>query len=204
MQPQFQYTRFVQLTKLLLGILVFVLIALMFLYPVIKKNSDVHVAFMALEKTVKPPPTEMKKPIFHGFDENNQPYNINADNALQVDEDNVQFDKVSGDLTTSSGVWLSIQADKGSMKMKEKLLYLNGSVEMFDDEGYELRTDHMDIDIGKKIATTRDPVNGQGPSGTLKSNGAVFYGNTKSAVFGGPVFVTIYLPPKSPVKKETR
>lgn len=194
------YTRFVQLAKLLLGLLIVTLVALMFLYPVIQKNSDVRVAFTSIEKTVKPPPTQMVKPNFHGFDANNQPYNISAATALQVDENHIEFDKLNCDMTMNTGVWLSVQSDKGSMQVREKMLSLNGSVEMFDDAGYELRTEHMVVDIGKKIATTEDPVSGQGPLGTLKSKGAVFYGNTKNAVFNGPVFVTVHLPPKEKKK----
>lgn len=197
------YTRFVYSAKVLLGVLVVVLIGMMFLYPVIKKNRDVRVAFTSIEKTVKPPPTQMVKANFHGFDQNNQPYNITADTALQTDEDNVSFNKINADITLNSGVWLTLQADRGSMKVKEHLLFLRGSIEMFDDEGYELRTDTMDVDIAKKMAVTHDVVKGQGPLGKLKSQGAVFYGDTKRAVFGGPVSVTVYMPPKAPATSIT-
>lgn len=198
------YTQFVQLAKLLLGVFVVALIAVMFLYPVLKKNKDVRVAFTSIEKTMKPPPTQMINANFHGFDEHDQPYNITAVSAVQQDENNVTFDKVNCDITLSSGVWLTLQANKGSMKIKERLLTLQGSIEMFDDEGYELRTPYMEVDIGKKMAVTHDPVEGQGPLGTLKAHGAVFYGNTKDIVFGGPVLVTLYLAPKSSSTQEKK
>lgn len=202
--PIAHYTRFVYSAKVLLGILVVVLIGMMFLYPVVKKNRDVRVAFTSIEKTVKPPPTQMVKANFRGFDQNNQPYNITADTALQSDEDNIAFNKINADITLNSGVWLSLQADKGSMKIKEHLLFLNGSVEMFNDEGYELRTDTMVVDIAKKMAVTHDVVKGQGPMGTLKSQGAVFYGDAKRAVFGGRVFVTVYMASKAPATKQRK
>ena len=133
---------------------------------------------------------------FHGFDDTNQPYNVTAKAALQTDEDNVALDRVNGDIALNSGVWLTLSANKGNLKIQERLLDLQGSVEMFNDEGYELRTDYINIDIGKKLAVTNQPVNGQGPMGILKSQGAVFDGNAKTATFTGPVHVTLHLPPK--------
>jgi lipopolysaccharide export system protein LptC len=198
------YTRFVNSAKLLLGILVLLLTALMFAYPVIKKNSGLRIAFTSSEKTAAPPPTQMVNANFHGFDDTNQPYNVAARTAVQVDEDNMTFDKVNGDISLNSGVWFTIQADNGRLKVKERLLNLNGAIEMFNDEGYEMRTDTLNVDIGKKIAATHDPVNGQGPLGILRAHGAVFDGNAKTAIFSGPVFVTLYLPPKEATKKDER
>ncbi len=196
------YTRFVKSAKVMLGVLVVTLTAVMFLYPVIKKNSEVRIAFTSTEKTEKPPPTQMVNANFHGFDNNNQPYNITAKKAVQIDNDNIVFDQINGDITLNNGVWLSVRAQKGSLEVKEHLLDLRGSVEMFNDQGYELHTDYIDIDIGNKIAITNQPVNGQGPLGILKSHGAVFDGTANTTTFKGPVFVTIYLPPKAKTHKQ--
>jgi len=190
------YTRFVNSAKLLLGLLVLVLTCAILFYPLIKKNSDVRMAFTGVEKTTKPPPTKMVNANFHGFDDNNQPYNVTAKTALQTDEDNVALDRVSGDILLNTGVWLTVSANTGNLKIQERLLDLYGSVEMFNDEGYELRTDYININIGKKIAVTKQPVNGQGPLGVLHSQGAVFDGNANKTTFTGPVFVTVHLPPK--------
>lgn len=187
------YTRFVNSAKLLLGILVVVLTCAILFYPIIKKNSDVRIAFTGM-KTDKPPPTQMVNANFHGFDDNNEPYNVTAKTALQTDEDTAVLDIVNGDISLNSGTWLTVSAKKGNLKIQEHLLDLYGSVEMFNDEGYELRTDIIHIDMGKKVAVTDQPVNGQGPLGILRSHGAVFDGKTKTTTFMGPVFVTLYLP----------
>lgn len=202
------YTRFVASAKLLLGILVIVLTCAILFYPVIKKNSDVRIAFTSVTKADKPPPTQMVNANFHGFDDNNQPYNVTAKTALQIDEDTVVLDKVNGDITLNSGTWLTVSANKGNLKIQERLLDLSGSVEMFNDEGYELRTELVNINIGKKIAVSHQPVNGQGPLGLLRSSGATFDGNANTTTFSGPVHVTLHLPPKEdgkkPEKKEAR
>ena len=190
------YTRFVNFTKLLLIILVVILTSAILFYPVFKKNSGIRIALVGNTSKNTPPPTQMLNANFHGFDENNQPYNITAKTALQMDQNNVTFDQLNADITLRSGEWISTQADKGSLKMKEHLLYLNGKVQLFTDEGYEMHTDSMLIDLEKKFSVTEDTVTGQGPFGTIKSNGAVFDSTAKVATFNGPVFVTIRLPPK--------
>src|SRR5262249_17499807 len=157
--------RFVASAKLLLGTLVIVLTCAILFYPILKKNSGLQLKLTAISKADKPPPTQMVNANFHGFDDNNQPYNVTARTALQTDEDNVVLDKVNGDIALNSGTWLTVSANKGNLKIQERLLDLQGSVEMFNDEGYELRTDVINIDIGRKIAVTNHPVNGQGPLG---------------------------------------
>ncbi len=200
--PIAYYTRFVNSAKLLLGVLVLLLTVMIFAYPIIKKNSGLRIAFTSTEKTATPPPTQMVNANFHGFDNSNQPYNITAKTAVQLDEDNVNFDTLNGDISLNSGMWFTMQSNNGHLKVKEHLLDLKGAIEMFNDEGYEMRTETMNVDIGKKIAVTHDAVNGQGPLGLLRAHGAVFDGNAKTAVFSGPVFVMLYLPPKEKKKNE--
>ncbi len=195
------YTRFVKSAKFLLGLFVVILVGLIFLYPVFKKNSDVRIAFTGTEKVATPPPTQMVNASFHGFDNNNQPYNVTAKTALQIDENHIVLDQINSDITLNNGVWLAVQAKTGKLKIKQQLLELNGNVEMFNDDGYELRTDYINIDISKKIAVTNEPVNGQGPLGILRSQGATFDGNKSTTTFDGRVFVTLYLPAKEDNKK---
>ncbi|HEU5046839.1 MAG TPA: LPS export ABC transporter periplasmic protein LptC [Rickettsiales bacterium] len=191
------HTKLVHLTKALLFVLVAVLVCVLLFYPIIRKNTSIRIAFTSTaEKNNTPPPTTMVNANFHGFDASNQPYSITAKTALQVDAENVLLDQVNGDISLNSGVWFTAQANKGNLQIKQEQLFLSGAVELFNDQGYEMHTESMHIDIAKKIAVTEDPVSGQGPLGTLKSHGAVFNGAQSIATFNGPVFVTIYLPPK--------
>lgn len=198
------HTKFVHATKVLLFVLIATLISVLLFYPIIKKNTGIRIAFTSTPEKSAPPPTTMVNANFHGFDADNQPYSITAKNAMQLDADNVLLDQVNGDISLNSGVWFTAQADKGTLKMKQQQLLLNGSVELFNDQGYEMHTESIHIDIAKKIAVTEDPVSGQGPLGTLKSHGGVFDGIQKTATFNGPVFVTIYLPPKAGTPAEQK
>ena len=187
------YTRFVKSAKVFLGMLVLGLMVLMFLYPLIKKSTTVRIAFGNVDKG-ESAPTQMKNANFHGFDENNQPYNVTATVATQIDQNTIEFDKINGDISLNTGKWINITADKGRLQVNEKLLSLTDNVEMFTDDGYEMRTQAMKIDVGKKLATSEVAVEGYGTLGTLNSLGAVFDGNKHVAVFKKPVHVKIYMP----------
>jgi len=112
----------------------------------------------------------------------------------------VIFKHINSDIAMNNGSWMNLQANKGNFKVQEKLLDLEGDVDIVNEQGYELKTDTLHIEINKKIATTDSIVHGQGVAGTIKSKGAVFDGNAKISTFHGPVFVTVYLPAKEPAE----
>jgi len=188
-----RYTRFVYSTKLALAGLAALLTAIILFYPYFKRDSGVRIAFTSIEKKGPGSPTTMIGAKFHGLDKDNQPYNINAKTATQLDDNTVGLDHVTSDITLKSGVWLSMSANSGLYKMKENGLDLKGSIEMFDDAGYEFRTELMHVDVGKKTAVTHEVISGQGPLGKLKAYGGAFIeGNSQVITFDGPVFVTVY------------
>jgi len=189
-----RYTRFVYSTKLILALLAIILSGIILFYPFLKKDSSsVRIAFTRIEKKGPGSPTQMIGAKFHGLDKDNQPFNITADTATQVDDDTLGLDKVTGDITLKGGAWLAMSSDTGVFRMKEKSLDLKGSIEMFSDGGYEFRTEVMHVDVGKKTAVTHEEVKGQGPLGTLKAYGGAFVeGNSQDVTFDGPVFVTMY------------
>jgi lipopolysaccharide export system protein LptC len=189
-----RYTRFVYSTKLALALLAAILTAMILFYPVFKHDSNsVRIAFTSIEKKSPGSPTQMIGAKFHGLDKSNQPYNITASTATQIDDNTLGLDKVTGDIALNSGAWLAMSSNSGVFRMKEKLLDLMGSIEMFNEGGYEFRTELMHVNVGNKTAMTREEITGQGPLGTLKAyGGASIDGTSQAITFIGPVFVTMY------------
>jgi len=144
-----RYTRFVRSTKLTLAVLAGILICMVLFYPLLQ-DSGVHVAFTSIEKKGPSSPTQMINARFHGLDKEDQPFNITAKTATQIDDNTVGLDHLTGDISLKSGAWLSVSGDTGVFKMKEKGLDLKGSIEMFDDEGYEFRTERLHVNVGIK------------------------------------------------------
>jgi len=189
-----RYTRFVRSTKVILGLLALFLVGLVLFYPLFKADdAGIRIAFTSIEKGASTP-TKMINAQFHGLDKDRQPYNVGARTATQKDENIIDLDKVTGDITLKNGVWLSVSADAGVFFVKEHLLDLKGAIDMFNDEGYEFRAETMHVDIGRKTALTHDHVEGQGMLGKLKAHGAFIDGNKKTIDFEGPVFVTVFPP----------
>ena len=188
-----RYTRFVSSTKWVLAALAVVLTCMILFYPVFRKDSGLRIAFTSIQKKGAGSPTQMIGAKFHGLDKDNQPFNLVSDTAAQIDDNTVELIKLNGDITLNSGSWLSLSANKGIYKIKDSQLDLNGSIEMFNEAGYEFRTEVMHVDMGKKTAVTHEEVRGQGPLGTLHAvGGATMDNNAHIITFAGPVFVTLY------------
>jgi lipopolysaccharide export system protein LptC len=189
-----RYTRFVRSTKVILSILVLSLTAIVLFYSL--SNNDVagvRIAFTSVEKGPAAP-TQMINAQFHGLDKENQPFNVTAKTATQQNENTLLLDKVAGDISLKTGVWLSVTANSGIFTVKDRLLDLKGAIDMFNDEGYEFRTEVLHVNVGQKTAVTHAHVEGQGALGTLKAEGADFDGKTGVIIFHGPVFVTVHPP----------
>lgn len=188
-----RYTRFVYSAKLTLVVLAAILTALVLFYPIFRRETGMHIAFTSIMHKGPGSPTVMIGPKFYNIDKNNQPYEINAKTATKLDDNTMELDHVSGDIALSGGAWFAVSSNSGLFKVKENTLGLKGSVEMFNDGGYEFRTEQLQVDVGKKTAVTRLEVQGQGPLGTLKAYGGAEVDSIAQVVtFGGPVFVTVY------------
>ncbi len=189
-----RYTRFVRSTKVILSVLVLFLTGMVLFYP-LSKNEDagIRIAFTSIEKGVASP-TQMVSPQFHGLDKNNQPFNVTAKLGTQQDDNTLLLEKVTGDISLKSGTWLSVAAENGIFTLKDRVLNLKGAIELFNDEGYEFRTEMLHVDMAKKIAVTHEHVEGQGPLGKLKAQGVHMDEASGVITFEGPILVTVFPP----------
>jgi lipopolysaccharide export system protein LptC len=186
------HTRFVHLVRRALYVLAACLAGLLLYYSFAKTAAGgIRILFTGMERTATQL-ARLKSAHYHGLDEHDQPYDIVARQASQRDEDTVDLVEPKGDIILNQGRWLSITSNNGVFHMKTHDLDLNGSVQMFDDEGYEFRTDHLQVALPTKQARTKDIVKGQGPLGHLTSKGAFIDGNAHILTFYGRVYVTIY------------
>jgi lipopolysaccharide export system protein LptC len=134
----------------------------------------------------------MENPRYQGLDAHNQPYNILADRATQVDENHMTLDNVRAEITERNGTWMAINSKTGAIDVQKKQLDLTGGVEMFSDSGYQMRTDHTHVDIQKSSAYGDSHVEGQGPAGTLQADSFEAEDRGKVIRFKGKVKVRIY------------
>jgi len=115
----------------------------------------------------------MSKPHFNGIDQLKRPFSVSADQATQLDQstDMIGLTAPQADITLENGAWVALTADRGRYQRQAQLLDLYGAVNVFHDQGYELHTRDMHVDLGAGRAVGHQHVQGQGPAGNLTADG---------------------------------
>jgi len=129
---------------------------------------------------------ELINPKFESEDSSQQPYTITATKAFKDADDLIKLDKPVADISLKDNAWLAIQSDEGEYESVKQQLMLQGHVKLFHDQGYEMITDKVDIDMVSKTAVSKTPVSGHGPIGNIKATGMSADGKTGIVTFQGP------------------
>ncbi len=110
---------------------------------------------------------------FDGLDEKDRPYMLTADMATQLDGDKdlVELELPKADITLEDGTWLALTARSGKYRQQRRILDLVGSVSLFHDQGFELRTEAARVDLTKGVAEGVQPVQGHGSVGFIEAEG---------------------------------
>lgn len=189
----------VNMLKLVLPLIAATLVALVVLWPQIEKvqESGFRLGFSTTPDDLMENVT-MSNPRFFGVDSNRQPFTVTANEAVEQPENkdrlaHVRLDAPQADITLEDGSWIALTADTGFYTESNELLDLVGTVNMYHDQGFEIHTEQAEIALGNGSAKGNEPVDGQGPFGTIKSDtgfeledkGAVirFLGNARLVIF---------------------
>lgn len=115
----------------------------------------------------------MDNPRFTGSDGKERMFNVTADAATQKQASDPALDLAApkGDLTSPQGAWMSLSANAGRYDQKKQWLDLEGKVEFFRDDGYQVSTEKAAIDLKAGVASGDKPVEGHGPAGHVNSEG---------------------------------
>ncbi|OSQ31655.1 MULTISPECIES: LPS export ABC transporter periplasmic protein LptC [Thalassospira] len=189
----------VNMLKLVLPLIAASLVALVVLWPQIEKvqESGFRLGFSTTPDDLMENVT-MSNPRFFGVDGNKQPFTVTANDAVEQPENgerlaHVHLDAPQADITLEDGSWIALTADEGFYTESDELLDLVGTVNMYHDQGFEIHTEQAEIALNSGSAKGNEPVDGQGPFGTIKSDtgfeledkGAVirFLGNARLVIF---------------------
>lgn len=167
------YSLFVVFMKVLLPALATAMILLVIAWPQISPTEErfrIGVSSISLEEAEN---LSMLNPRFDGIDERNRPYSVTADIAVQESgsADVVDLELPKADMSMDDGSWVAVMAKSGRYHRKEETVDLVGDVVMFHDEGFEVKTDIAHVDLQAGVAEGDRPVEAQGPTGTLTSEG---------------------------------
>lgn len=167
------YSRFVHWMKVLLPAVAVLMLILIMAWPHFQlKDSRFRIGFTTLKLTGNQDKS-MINPRFLGTDKKTKPFSVTADIAknIMVDASIVELEMPKADITLPDGSWLVLTANTGVFDKNKKKLELRKKVNLFHDSGYEFRTSSADVDLTKGLAEGDKPISGQGPFGSLKSEG---------------------------------
>jgi len=194
------YSRFVGMMKVVLPVAAAVLIILVAVWPYLTpSDSRFRLGFSSLVASEAESPN-IVNPRLVGTDEKNQPFQITADLAKNFhlrqdywqETKPVELEMPKADVTLDDSTWLVVTANTGLLTPATKKLQLNGAVNLFHDSGYELRTSRALIDLNAGTAVSDQPVEGQGPFGTLNGEGLRIFKNSRTVVLLGKSRVVLY------------
>ncbi len=129
----------------------------------------------------------VRNPHYFGTDEQNLPWTVTAEVATQLDPGNmvVTLQKPVADLVRADGTGIIVNSDIGFYRQHDDTLDLLGHVDVYRDDGYELHTESARVLVGRGNATGDQPVQGQGPAGTLTGEGFTMLDRGRTIVFTG-------------------
>ena len=188
-----QYSRFVGYMKVLLPSAAGVLLLLIVVLPQFRQQDDRFRIGMSLLEESTADTLNMTNARYYGTDEKGQPYSVTAANVRERPDDDPAVDLTApqADISLADGSWLSISASAGVYNREAQKLNLNGSVSLYQDQGNEFHTSSAQIDLEKGEATGSEPVNSQGPFGSLDAAGFSMSETGKVVYFSGPAHLVL-------------
>ena len=185
--PGARYSLFVRFLRLALPLVSIGIIGLLLSWPRIEDAlapiPQEEAAPQAIGKN------ELINARFESTDEKSQPFTLTAARAIQSTRDPsvVLMEKPMADITMKDGTWMAAEAEEGAYRQDTERLLLQGRVRLFHDEGYELRTEKLQLNLQSREAWSDVPVAGQGPAGTLHATGMTASAGAEQLIFTGPV-----------------
>lgn len=185
--PGAGYTRAVRWMRLALPLIAVAMIGLLMAWPHIRDTMTVVQREAAIAPAVGA--NELLNPRFESKDSENRPFTVTAKRAVQSirDPEVVILEHPMADIILEDGAWMAAEARNGAWRQKEEKLVLEGDVRLFHDKGYEVKTPKLLIDLQSRHAWSDQPVQGQGPAGTLQASGLEARAAEGVLLFTGPV-----------------
>jgi lipopolysaccharide export system protein LptC len=132
--------------------------------------------------------------VYTGVDEKRRPYTVTSDSVslASLKSPKISLTGPKADILMENGAWVAVTADAGKFHKETKKLDLIGNVSLFHDSGYEFRTQKISVDLAKGSAHGDTAVKGQGPFGSLESQGFRAHNRGERVVFTGKAKLVLY------------
>lgn len=161
------HTRVVGLLKWILPAFVVVVLATLFIWPIVRSHNFGEIVAKAIPNLV------VDNLRVTGATTKDELYTITAKRALQVPslKGAVDLESPEGTITLSDGYGLAGKADKGRYDQNQRTLWLGGGVEISYGRGYRFTTEGAQFDLNQSTASGEQPVVIQGDFGEVSGEG---------------------------------
>lgn len=182
-----RYSKYVRILRLALPLVAIGIVGLLLSWPRVEATMEPVPREAVVPDTVGK--NELVNPRFESTDEKNQPFTVTATRAVQSARDPsvVLLESPAADITLTDGTILGAAAARGAYRQNADRLLLQGNVTLTQNEGYEVVTDKLLVNLKNREAWSDAPVAGRGPAGTLAATGLQAHGESGRLVFTGPV-----------------
>ena len=174
------YTYFIRMMRIVLPVLTVAAIALVIAWPSLRNDKPSVLP-------ADPGGPQMLNSRYSGVDQQNRPYTITADSAIQSSRtaDTVDMVNPVAEMALEDGSWIALKANSGHYNQKEGKLVLDGNVELFHSLGYQATTEQAFADVNAGTAWGDRPVSGHGPGGQVDALGFRIFDRGNTIVFTG-------------------
>ena len=189
-----RYSRFVGVMKLVLPISAALLIGLVIAWPDSgPPRSGLGLTFARVDFG-EDGDVGMARVRYVGVDQQNRPFVVTAGRVLPKTKDaqRLALEELQADMTLDNGRWVTLIANSGIYDRDLETLQLNGTVDIYSDDGLELHTTSAFVNFETGQALGQNPVRGQGPFGLLTAKAFKLFNNGQRIVFTGGVKLTIH------------
>jgi lipopolysaccharide export system protein LptC len=135
----------------------------------------------------------MENPNLNGFDDNERPFSLKADRAIQ-DAANpavVELEKIFATLPMSEKVSADVIAGNGVYDAEAKTLILRESIQIDTTDGMSISLEAADVDIKNSTMKTLSPITATSPQADISSDTLVVEDGGERLVFEGTVRMTL-------------
>lgn len=183
-----KYSRFVSTMKIALPSFAGLLLAVVIILPQLRGEPDQLSVEISVTSDETGTTLSLVNARYLGTDTSGQPFSVTAQSVREAvdDNDTINLTAPQADISLNDGTWLMVGADTGQYHRETQMLRLDGEVNLFQDQGYEMHTDSATVMLEQGSASSSTPVRSQGPFGQLESQGFKLQEKGKVVFFTGP------------------
>ena len=180
-----RYTHFVSLIKLIFLGTAAALAVLVFTWSFTVSTDKAITISLSDSKKIENIDEGLTNGRFIGKDNNNQTYIITANYAEPIDGNDrkIALKTLQADLTLNEGNWVTLKAPEGILNRNQNELLLEDSVYIYVDNGFEVYTNLVKVDLSNSIIESNSHINMHSSYGTLSAHSFNFNKNKNNFYF---------------------